>query len=250
MDALVTPNTKLLSQQQVIAESDGWHRNVLEDLEKRVGNQEFPCIFSKNAFKKNLMKFLFVENLGDAGVQYLGEGLKEYVEISRDWNGRIDTAYPLVVAFSLDAVIAQSVEEYHAYGWGILQALHQIDPEPWPEDVSPDPNSTTWSMCFNGMPLFCNMSNPAHQVRQSRNLGRHFILVINPRERFDVFAGDTPRGRKTRTNIRKRIEAYDGVPHAAQLGWYGEGALEWWQYGLIEENIERTDECPFKFRES
>jgi FPC/CPF motif-containing protein YcgG len=103
-------------------------------------------------------------------------------------------------------------------------------------------------MCFNGMPLFFNMSNPAHRVRRSRNLGGHFALVVNPRERFDVFAGDTPSGRRVRANIRKRIERYDGTPHSWQLGSYGDGALEWRQYGLIEENAERADRCPFAFR--
>jgi N-omega-hydroxy-L-arginine synthase len=105
-------------------------------------------------------------------------------------------------------------------------------------------------MCFNGMPLFCNMSNPAHRVRRSRNLGEHFILVINPRERFDIFAGDSPSGRQVRSNIRNRIARYDGTPHSLQLGSYGNGGVEWSQYGLIEDNIERTDKCPFKFMKS
>lgn len=241
-------STKLIAQAQICEESQDWHRAVFHDIERRLGDPAFPCVFSRNAFRKQLLKFIFVESIDASGIQHLGDGLKDYVEISKKWNGSIDTAYPLVVAFSQNAIISQSVDGYHAFGWQVLQKLHEIDPEPWPEEIGKDPNSDSWSMCFNGMPLFCNMSSPAHRVRQSRNLGEHFILIINPRERFDVFAGDTPGGRQVRSNIRNRIGRYDGTPHSLQLSTYGAGGSEWWQYGLVEDNIERTDKCPFIFR--
>ncbi|WP_217496171.1 YqcI/YcgG family protein [Arthrobacter sp. 24S4-2] len=72
-----------------------------------------------------LVKFLFVENLEADGIRHLAEGLQAYVELSRDWNGRIDTAYPLIVAFSREAVEARTVEGYQAKGWHILHT----DPE-------------------------------------------------------------------------------------------------------------------------
>ena len=105
-------------------------------------------------------------------------------------------------------------------------------------------------MCLNGMPIFCNMSHPGHRVRRSRNLGEHFVFIINPRERFDIVAGDTPSGRKVRSNIRNRIGRYDGISHCPQLASYGAGGIEWWQYGIVEDNIERTDKCPFNFIKS
>lgn len=241
----------LICQKRLSEEAKDWHRAVLNHLELRFGSDSgFPCVFSKNAFRKKILKFIFVENVEPRGIQHLAEGLKEYVEISNDWEGTLDTAYPLLVAFSLDAISAGTVEDYHAFGWDVLQKLHEVDSAPWPEKVANDPESQHWSMCFNGMPLFFNMSNPAHQVRQSRNLGEHFILVINPRERFDIFAGDNPGGRKVRSNIRGRIGRYDKSPHASQLASYGAGGIEWWQYGLVEENVERTDKCPFMFMKS
>lgn len=240
--------TKLISHTQICEEGKDWHRVVFKNIESRLsGDSNFPCIFSKNAFRKQLVKFIFVENIDTSGIQHLADGLKEYVEVSKQWDGNLDTAYPLIVAFSLDAINAKSVDSYHDFGWKVLQKLHEIDPAPWPEKVATDPNSSSWSMCFNGMQLFCNMSNPAHQIRRSRNLGEHFILVINPRERFDIFAGDTPSGRKVRSNIRDRIFHYDGVPHSSHLGSFGAGGIEWYQYGLIEDNTERTNKCPFKF---
>jgi len=239
--------TILISQAQICEEVQDWHRTVFRNIEQRLGDPTFPCVFSRNAFRKQLLKFIFVESIDASGIQHLGNGLKQYVEISKKWDGSIDTAYPLIVAFSLQSIASQSVDDYHAFGWQVLQKLHELDTAPWPEDISKDPDSNSWSMCFNGMPLFVNMNNPAHRARRSRNLGENFILVINPRERFDVFAGDTPEGRKVRSNIRNRIKRYDGSPHALQLGSYGADGREWWQYGLVDENIERTDKCPFVF---
>jgi FPC/CPF motif-containing protein YcgG len=243
-------NTKLIPQAQVGDDGKEWHRAVFDEISSRLLDRDFPCVFSKNAFRKQILQFIFVEDVARGGIHHLGEGLEEYVELSRRWDGRLDSASPLIVAFSLDVVNARSVDEYHTFGWQVLHALHEIDPAPWPTEVARDPGSTAWSMCFNGMPLFCNMSSPAHHVRRSRNLGVHFVLVVNPRERFDIFAGDTPSGRKVRSNIRARIARYDGTPHSVQLGSYGAGALEWHQYGLIEENTERTDRCPFTPRTS
>ena len=72
---------------------------------------------------------------------------------------------------------ARTVEDYHAFGWRILTDLHDLDPAPWPDEVPADPDSPGWSMCFNGMALFCNMSSPAYRKRRSRNLGGHFVIV-------------------------------------------------------------------------
>jgi N-omega-hydroxy-L-arginine synthase len=239
----------MIHQGNVGDSSEAWHLDVLGELGSRLTDPGFPCVFSRNAFRKNIVKFVFVEDGGKAGVRHLGQGLKEYVDLSRNWDGRLDTADPLVVAFSKEAVEADSVEGYQEFGWRILQELHEIDPAPWPEEVGKEFDSESWSMCFNGMPLFCNMSSPAHRVRRSRNLGERFIIVINPRERFDIFAGDTPSGRKVRSNIRNRIDRYDGSPRSPQLGSYGAGGLEWEQYGLAEGNERTRERCPFEFRE-
>ncbi len=236
----------LIPQMRVGEGGKDWHRALLKDVKSRLGDDpDFPCIFSKNAFRKELLVFIFVEHIDASGMQNLAAGLSEYVEISRKWDGSLSTAYPLVVAFSHEAIKAQSVADYDAFGWKVLQTLHEMDPAPWPESVGKDPNQPSWSMCFNGMPIFCNMSHPEHRDRKSRNLGEYFLFVINPRERFDVVADDSPSGRRVRSNIRNRIAHYDNLPHCPQLASYGAGGIEWWQYSLAEKNTERTDKCPF-----
>jgi FPC/CPF motif-containing protein YcgG len=247
MYAETLSRSKLVDQHSIPSHGAPWHRDVLSDIDARLdGDPGFPCLFSKNAYAKGLLKFIFVEGDTDSDIFYLSNCLIEYVELSRHWNGSLNTAYPLVIAFSLAAIHHASLEQYDAFGWNVLQRLHDLDPSPWPSDVGQDLDMAGWSMCFHGMPLFCNMSHPAHHQRRSRNLGTHFTMVVNPRERFDVVAGDTPAGHKVRNNIRSRIANYDDVSHSPQLAAYGAGGIEWWQYSLAEENLERTDRCPFR----
>jgi FPC/CPF motif-containing protein YcgG len=227
--------------------SPDWHRQVVEDLWSRLEETTlFPCTFARNAFARKLVRFIFVEDASETAIDRLAATLAGYVAMSRDWDGNLGTAHPLVIAFSQQAVHADRIEDYHAFGWDVLQRLHRRDPAPWPEDVPHDAHSPYWTMCFNGMQIFVNMSCPAHDRRKSRNLGRHLLFIVNPRERFDIVAGATPAGRKVRQNIRSRIEAYDGQAHCPQLGSYVIGEIEWWQYGITDTNQERTDRCPFK----
>lgn len=237
------------SQVQGRFESVSWQHSCFKQLAERLTPpSEFPCIFSQNAFNRGLLLFSFVEDASQHSIKQAAEDLAAYVELSRRWDGKVSTARPLVVAFSQKAASANDVAGYHDIGWQILQSWHQLDQVPWPEDVATDPHSPFWTMCYGGMQLFVNMSNPAHIQRRSRNLGDNLLFIVNPRERFDIVAGDTPEGRRVRQRIRDRIERYDGLVHSPQLGSYEAGEIEWWQYGVIDENKERTDRCPFLFK--
>lgn len=244
---MVHPKGILLSQFDVANKTTGWHSSVYKEIKTRIQHPNFPCVFAKGAFRKGLLKFVFAEGKELDDIQHVADGLAEYVELNRNWDRQLSTAYPLLVAFSRDAVSANTVEDYYAFGWEILQILHELDPGVWPDYVAKDPENPSWAMCYAGMPLFINMSTPMNILRKSRNLGKHMVMVINPRERFDVVAGDNPTGRKIRANVRNRIRRYDGMPPSSYLGFYQSGALEWCQYGLPEKDIEKTDKCPFVF---
>jgi len=224
-----------------------WHGVVAQDLAQRLTPPSaFPCTFSQNAFRRGLVDFIFVERRDAAGLAALRADLSDYLAAAALWDGQLNSARPLVVAFSQEAAHADDLEGYHRIGWDILQDWHDNDPGPWPEGVATDPNAPYWSMCFAGTQIFVNFSAPAHRQRQSRNLGRHFLFIVNPRERFDRVAGDTPEGRRVRQVIRDRATAYDGIPHAPELGSFQKGEIEWWQYGVSDDNHARTDRCPLK----
>lgn len=228
--------------------ADSWHWRAAQEVAERLGTAEFPCLFAQNAFRRDLVRFSFIEELDGAGLKAAEQDLTRYLERSAAWDGKVNSAEPLLMLFNPQAVQAETLEGWHAIGWQVLQHLHDHDPMPWPEDTSLSPHSPFWSMAYCGTEIFVNMSCPAHRIRRSRHLGSGLVLVINPRERFDIVAGDTPEGRRTRAKIRARVGDYDGLPHSPQLGSYVAGEIEWWQYGIIEENRERTDRCPFSHR--
>lgn len=232
------------------SDKSSWYYQCYLDIRQKLEvPSEFPCVFSQNAFRRKLIQFCFVESVNNEHMIELADDLRSYIEDANQWDGKVNSAKPLIVSFSTNCAKFDTLEEYHNFGWDVLQKLHLLDNVPWPNNVVRNPNSPFWSMCFNGVQIFVNMSCPAHKIRKSRNLGQNFIMVINPRERFDIVAGDNEMGRKTRKTIRNRIKKYDGCKHSNQLGSYQAGEIEWWQYGIIEENIERKDECPFKFSE-
>ncbi len=228
---------------------DDWRQAAFADLATRLTPpSNFPCTFSQNAFRRGLIRFSFVDAPGEEGYADAMADLADYVAESADWDGQTNTARPLLMIFSSSAAAFDRADDYHTFGWQALQYWHDHDAAPWPENVSRDPKTPFWSFVFAGTQLFVNMSTPAHIRRRSRNLGRHFTLVINPRERFDIVAGDTPEGRRVRAAIRSRVGKYDDLPHSPLLGSYQKGELEWVQYALSDDGLDPPATCPFRFR--
>lgn len=240
----------LLTQAELARLPPGdWRRGVYDDLAARLSPpSEFPCVYSQNAFRRGLIRTALVDQPGKAGLRAAGEDIAAYLADCRHWDGQVNSAKPLLIAFSPTVARFDSLEQYRAFGWRALQFWHDHDDTPWPEEVSPVPEQPFWSFCYRGTQLFVNMSTPLHARRKSRNLGRCFILVVNPRERFDVVAGDTPEGRRIRALIRARATAYDGLPHSPLLGSYQKGELEWVQYFLPDGNDTPPGRCPFRVR--
>lgn len=87
----------------------------------------------------------------------------------------------------------------------------------------------------------------AMSARLSRSLCDTLVLVINPRERFDVFAGDDEAGYAIRERIRKNIDHYNLISRSPLLGHYQLGELEWVQYMLPVTNDEEPMQCPLSF---
>jgi FPC/CPF motif-containing protein YcgG len=228
---------------------DAWKIQAFHDIRDRLDPpSNFPCLFSQTAFRKSNLLFSFVHDLSENSMQQSASELKDYVDRCEGWDGTLSSAEPLLVIFNPNNVHADECDTYNAIGWNVLQRWHALDPSPWPSEVSQEPSNAFWTMCFAGTQLFVNMSHPAHIVRKSRNLGGSLTFVVNPRERFDIVAGDNVTGRQVRRRIRDRILDYDGQGHSPDLGSYQAGELEWPQYGLNETNEPRSDTCPFQMR--
>lgn len=242
----------MLITQKEILNKDSWIKETASQILSRFKQQPeklFPCNFARKAFGSDMVRFLpitYDNELGGYNYALLGKGLYKFLEDAKEWDGRFNTAFPLLVIFEPNEKI-KSLEYCEEVFINSIQYLVDNDPSPWPEDMPVDPESKFWSMCFNQTQIFINTSHPNHIFRDSRNLCDSLVLVINPRERFDKFAGDNEAGRMMRKAIRDNIDEYDKIPHSPLLGHYFAGELEWPQYMLPITNDSKGMKCPINF---
>jgi FPC/CPF motif-containing protein YcgG len=225
-----------------------WRVVAFREVLSTLSYEHFPCPFAQKSAQLGSQWFTFVESIEPGQLEALRLALLDYVHVARSAAGRHRLLLPLVV---LVRPVAEplSLAEYQRLGWRTLQYLHDHDVADWPVDVPPVPDHHLWSFCFAGAQLFVNFSSPAHRERRSRNLGGAMAFVINPRQNFDVVAGNNPEGQAVRRRVRARIAAYDGVAHGEELGTYGDVRnREWRQYATPEAGAPALDACPLRLR--
>lgn len=247
-DPISAPKEKTLylhSELEIlIPKLSDWKQKAWKEFSEKISDPDFPCLFGKRAWGSKSIRVIFCDKQEDDGYFDFFYGLISYTNYvnSVALNKRLFS--PLVVFFSPDF----TQDQYqHETGWEAIKWVSLRDVAPWAENVPSDPESPEWSFSFNSIPLFINMSTKDHKVLRNRNLGSHLTFVINARENFDAVAnGQTKGGRLARERIRKRVKKYNNGAVPSELGFYGEeDNLEWKQYQLSEEGLERPSKCPF-----
>jgi len=221
--------------------SPAWQQRAREEISQRLADVDFPCLFARKAWRAGSIWFQFCE-----GDRYVAarEALAAYTDMVKTVAIEERLYRPLCLVFRDEE--GEHAMDQHAAAWKLLKWLHRYDPQAWPAKVPDDTDDPAWTFCFNGVPLFVNISSAAHVQLKSRNLGRWLVLVVNPRENFDVVASaSSPHGRMLRARIRGRVERYNQAPVPASLGFHGEpGNREWMQYQLGEPGLEAPACCP------
>ncbi|AIR90726.1 YqcI/YcgG family protein [Pseudomonas cremoricolorata] len=221
-----------------------WTCTALRQLRARLADPAFPCLFGRKAVAAQTCHLVFAR--AGALAADIANGLRSYVELLQPIALKQRIGNPLLVFLQTEP--DSDLADQQSLAWGVLQQVHRLDPYPWPDEVARDPHDTQWAFCFNGMPLFINMSFPGHVRMRSRNLGPHTVFVINPRESFDeVASAHSESGRRIRERIRQRVADYNDGTIPASLGFFGAADnYEWQQYQLQEPGSLNPQRCPFR----
>lgn len=121
--------------------------------------------------------------------------------------------------------------------WTFLKSLRQLDPKPWPPNISEETTSNRWCFCFEGKPAFLAVLTPAHEKRQSRYLP-YFCFVYQPRWVFELLLTTEAKREAALKNVRGLIDKYDyPLVHSPDIANFGdEGTSESKEYFIYDEN--------------
>ncbi|AIN59179.1 YqcI/YcgG family protein [Pseudomonas soli] len=220
-----------------------WTHKTIEHFKETLANPDFPCLFGRKAVTARTCHIVFARAARLA--EDIAGGLADYIATITPIPLKQRIGNPLLVF--LETAADSSLEAQQTLAWDVLREVHARDTLPWPEEIPQDPHDARWSFCFAGMPLFINMSFPAHRLMKSRNLGPHIAFVINPRESFDeVASAGTESGQRIRARIRERVRHYNDGVMPETLGFFGQDDnFEWKQYQLQEPGAPSPPRCPF-----
>jgi FPC/CPF motif-containing protein YcgG len=242
--------TDVLAESASAAGLPDWAPDAFRQVTATLARDGFPCIFAQQANHLKSGWICFLDSvLTESGCETARQAILAYIEALKRHRPARATIMPLVVIVKPCRPML-SLKEYRDHAWRLFQYLHDNDPEPWQADVPTDPERGDWTLCFGGIQLFANVSNPAHQIRKSRNLGDSLVFAMQPRTNFDLVGGDNPKGRQVRNEIRQRAERYEGHPVAPHLGFYGSPEnREWLQMATKDGDADHDfpKVCPFKF---
>jgi FPC/CPF motif-containing protein YcgG len=226
-----------------------WAREAYVTFKERMSDPSFPCTFGIVAQERGTLLYAFARSLqAGADRRHIQSLVREYLDRLKGLS-KEESSFTLLVLLIDPRSLPAELKAHHEAVWDLLQFLHEEDTSPWAPEVSTDPDHPLWSFCLAGLPLFVNISSPAHLKRKSRNLGSALTLVIQLREGFDLIAPDTPTGRRVREMIRDRIAAFDQLPTYSELGYFKDPRnREWKQYGIPDGDQPQMTRCPFLLR--
>lgn len=221
-----------------------WEQETFSEFKERMLSTErpFPCIFGVAAVSRGTLRYGFNHEPLQDQASALSKMLEEFTAIAPSLGKRTS-----LVVFFKNAPNKLDHRSIYEWFWSLLQRTTQLDPQAWPENISPNPDSPSFEWTFNGQPMFVVVNTPIHDVRRSRFFPT-LAITFQPRFVFEDIAEGTEKGDTARKIIRSRLEAYDTTPVTPLLGSYGDpDNREWVQYYLDDGSpIQELNYCPVR----
>lgn len=213
-----------------------WENIIFQEFEATLTSKSrlFPCIFGVAGFQADQLRFGFSDQMNISDIAPM---LADFVKNCRDFGQNTS-----LVVFSRHAPV-QTIENYEAKFWKMLQDLSRVDKQPWPAEIPETLDTSRWEFCFAGEPIFVVCNTPAHIMRQSRR-SSSFMVTFQPRWVFEEILGTTLKAKRSTSKVRSRLMQFDLLAPSPHLGSYGDPTnREYAQYFLHDENDQTK--CPF-----
>ncbi|TAQ87327.1 hypothetical protein B7494_g4356 [Chlorociboria aeruginascens] len=217
--------------------NDTWERKAYNAFAAKLGDKEkiFPCIYASKGYRDNDLLYLFLpsEDITERrNVLTAARAILAYVPNSHKYG--LNTS---LVFLTPNSDKKRNVEDYHKLFWTFLKSLRQLDPKPWPPNISEETMTNRWCFCFDGKPAFLAVLTPAHEKRKSRHLP-NFCFVYQPRWVFELLLTTDAKREAALKNVRALIDKYDyPLVHSPDISNFGdEGCTEAKEYFIYDEN--------------
>jgi len=230
---------ELLNKHEILKQfsEDSWQRKAYDAFATKLSDKEriFPCIYASKGLKDNDLIFMFLpsEDITERrNVLEVARAILLYQPQSHKYG--LNTS---LVILTPPPTKGRNVEDYHKLFWQFLKSLRQIDPKPWPSNISDECMSNRWCMCFDGKPAFLAVLTPAHEKRKSRHLP-NFCFVYQPRWVFELLLTTDEKRAAALKNVRNLIDKYDyPLPHSPDISNFGDpDCTEAKEYFIYDEN--------------
>ncbi len=177
---------------------------VRDAFEKFILQQDHPCIMARSAFKQDQVVIkTFDRMLQPETVTGILKGLKEYLAA---YDPRTRKFYSFIAVFPKEPACTELVFERKL--WQLLNCLHVMDPMPWDETVSDDPEDDDFSFSLCGKAFFLVGMHPGSSRKARRSpmpaIAFNMHLQFEHLREMGVYEN-------VRDKIRQRDKAFQGT---------------------------------------
>ena len=238
---MLTKRKALLTKEDFQNRTDlpQWLYHEYKTFHKTVTDKTFPCFFGRSGELKGELRYAYITQDDWSN---LPSAVEDFLTLFNSPKHKRHGLFVFVEPFKKE----EPLDTYRKQFWDILQYLHTMDKQEWPEDRPIDPDHYLWDFHFAGEPIFVFGNTPAYKKRKTRDLGNSMVLGFQPRKIFDGLEGTEPGGIMSREKVRKRVEVWDQLPKHPDIGHYGDPTHnEWKQFFIGDDALPIQGKCPF-----
>ncbi|NNE32806.1 MAG: YqcI/YcgG family protein [Winogradskyella sp.] len=212
--------------------------NTTTDAEEMVREfilDDHPCVMAQSVVADDNLTIHSYDYMNEDVAKELITHLQDYLQDVEEDSMKFQT---FIAVFDKEKFTTEL--QFENALWNLLNILHKIDPKPWDETTSPDPNSNKFSFSLLGTSFYIVGMHP-NSSRWARSSPVPMV-VFNLHSQFEMLR-DANRYKRVRDIIRRRDKAYQGSinPMLQDFGTNSEAR----QYS--GRAVEKDWKCPFKF---